>query len=176
MILLIRPITKVLVAEAYYSSWQYAPYLILAVSFSCLVTFLGTVYNAVKKNAMVTVTTALGAALNLVLNVLMIPKYGPVGAAAATFLSYFIVFLIRAVDTRKYIKIDMQPLRILLSLGLLLAQVLVSMKEPKGGVIWQVAIFLVLLLCNLGYVIFIARRVLEMIGGLRAKAGRKKER
>ncbi|MDR2933228.1 MAG: polysaccharide biosynthesis C-terminal domain-containing protein [Oscillospiraceae bacterium] len=162
IIMLIRPVTKLMMESRYYDSWQYAPFLVLAVSFSCFVTFLGTIYNAAKKNAMVTITTAIGAVLNIVLNWRLIPHYGAQGAAFATFVSYFLVFAIRAFDTRKYIKIQMQPARIVMSLALLLAQVWVSLTQPPYGMIWQVLIFVLLLLCNLGYVIFVARHFLGM--------------
>lgn len=163
IILLVRPITTVLVDETYFDSWQYVTVLVLATSFSCLVTFLGTIYNVVKKNAMVTITTAVGAAMNLILNAVMIPKFGPIGAAFATFISYFAVFLIRAVDTRRYIKIAMQPVRMAASLGILLAQIGISLSQPKLGVLWQVLLFLTLIFVNLGYILFITERFFSML-------------
>ncbi|WRS28600.1 oligosaccharide flippase family protein [Oscillospiraceae bacterium MB08-C2-2] len=157
LILLIRPITKILLAPEYYSSWQYAPFLILAVSFSCLVTFLGTIYNAAKSNGMALVTTFVGAAVNIVLNVFLIPKYGATGSAFATFASYFIVFLIRAVDTQRFVKVRMAPVKIAMYLALLLLQIWVSMTEPKFGVWIQVAILLLIVVMSLGYIVFFFR-------------------
>ena len=166
IILLMRPVTALLYDVEYYASWQYSLFLVLGVSFSCLVTFLGTIYNVVKKNGMVMVTTAVGAALNLALNFLLIPKWGPLGAAVSTFLSYFTVFVIRAIDTRRYIKIDMQPLRIGGSLLLLLGQIAVSLTQPKWGMLWQVLLVLALALCNLGYLLFMFQRLWAMAMGL----------
>jgi len=166
IILIVRPATGLLYEEKFYDSWQYVPFLVLAVGFSCFVTFLGTIYNSVKKNTMVTVTTAVGASINLLLNWLMIPRYGPVGAAAATFISYFVVFVIRAVDTRRYIRINMQPMRILASLGLLLLQIWICLAQPPFGGLWQGLVILALTVCNLGYLLFLGQR---MIGMVRAK-------
>jgi O-antigen/teichoic acid export membrane protein len=171
IILLVRPITKILVDEAYYDSWQYVPFLVLGISFSCFVTFLGIIYNLVKKNSMVTVTTAIGAVLNLILNALMIPKMGPIGAAVATCISYFAVFVIRAIATRKHVRIHMQPLRIGASLLLLLAQIAVSLTEPKGGIIWQILLFIGLVVCNLGYILYIGEHFWKMISSRRNRAG-----
>jgi O-antigen/teichoic acid export membrane protein len=44
-----------------------------------------------------------GAALNIALNLLLIPKIGSQGAAIATFVSYLAVFVIRTYDAKKYI-------------------------------------------------------------------------
>ena len=163
LILLARPITRIYVDSQYYESWRFMPLLILAVSFSCLVTFLGTIYNAAKRNTMITVTTALGAVANLVLNYVLIQKHGAQGAAFATFFSYMLVFLIRAVDTRKYMKIAMQPLRILMNLGLLLAQVRISLADIKYGMLWQTLIFFLLLAGNFNYLLFMVRKLMGQI-------------
>lgn len=90
-----------------YPSWKYVPFLVLSVIFSCFVTFLGTFYMVAKKNAMALVTTCVGAGLNLVLNYFLIPKYGVNGAAFATFACYFTVFVLRAVDTRRIVRLDL---------------------------------------------------------------------
>ena len=46
-----------------------------------------------------------GAAINIALNFVLIPSpLGVQGAAIATFISYFAVFLIRAANSRKYIR------------------------------------------------------------------------
>src|SRR5699024_10413807 len=110
VLLLIQPITRILVSPDFYPSWQYVPFLVLSVIFSCFATFLGTFYMVAKKNAMVLITTCVGAALNLLLNYLLIPKYGVNGAAFATFVCYFVVFALRAVDTRRIVRLDMEPL------------------------------------------------------------------
>jgi len=161
LILLVKPIAMVLM-PAIYPAWQHMPFLVLAVACSCLVTFLGTIYNVAKSNSMVSITTFIGAAVNIILNLLLIPKYGGNGAAFATFISYFIVFIIRAVDTRRYIAIRMHPLRIGASLCLLLVQVWASMSEVRFWVAIEAAVFVLLVLCNMGPILY----MLKKIGGL----------
>jgi len=158
IILMIKPITIVLVSEEFYLSWRYVPFLVLGVSFSCLVTFLGTIYNAVKKNAMVTLTTFIGAAANIVLNILLIPTYGANGAAFATFASFFMVFLIRAVHSKKYVKLDLHYTRIMITVALLIVQCWLALSEVKLWVLWECVILLLIALCNLGNLISILRQ------------------
>ena len=95
--------TKILLAQNYYDSWQYIPVLALATAFSALVTFMASVYMVRKRSVNSFVTAAVGAVTNIALNLLLIPRFSATGAAVATFFSYFIVFIIRAVDSRKMI-------------------------------------------------------------------------
>lgn len=122
LILLCQPFTKILVAKDYYESWQYVPILIISTIFSCLVNFLASVYMAEKKNTMSMVTALAGAVLNLGLNFYLIPKIGIFGAAIATLSSFLLVFVLRAVDTKRFIHIRFNPFQIVLNLILLGAQ------------------------------------------------------
>ena len=47
-----------------------------------------------------------GAVLNLILNYLLILKWGPWGVTPASFLSLMLVFLLRAYSTRGLLEID----------------------------------------------------------------------
>lgn len=105
LILFCRLITRILVSGDYYTSWQFVPVLIIATSFSCLVNFLASVYMAEKKSFMGMVTALSGAVTNIVLNLVLIPAIGAMGAAVATVISYLVVFVFRAINTHKYIKI-----------------------------------------------------------------------
>ncbi len=168
LILICKPVMAVLAPKPEYASaWQYAPFLVLAVAFSTLVTFLGTIYNAVHKNGMVMFTTFVGAAVNIALNWVLIPLKGPwggpQGAAIATFASFFVVFLIRIVDSRRYIKIKTQPWRLALCLGLLLVQIIISLTVPPFWPLWESLILLTLVLSGFGYVILLWRRLIPQL-------------
>lgn len=98
----------ILFADSYYTAWQYMPLLIVATVFSSLVTFMGSVYLVDKKSVHSFVTSMIGALVNIVLNLVLIPTpLGANGAALATFISYFAVFIIRAANTRKMIRFDL---------------------------------------------------------------------
>lgn len=164
VILLIKPATILLMPnEAYHEAWRFSPYIVLGVSFSCLVTFLGAIYNAFKQNVMITVTAFTGALVNVVLNLLLVPKYGAQGSAFALFISYLVVFVFRALDTRRYMHIAMQPMRIVVMLGLLLLQVWISLSEVKYWAVWESLILLLLVVINFGYIITFAKKMLGML-------------
>ena len=164
VLLLIKPITAILVSEALYPSWKYVPFLVLSVIFSCFVTFLGTFYMVAKKNAMALVTTCVGAGLNLVLNYFLIPKYGVNGAAFATFACYFTVFVLRAVDTRRIVRLDLGLGRMALNTLGVAAQALCLLYEVKFLYPIQIGIVLLLCLVNLKSIGRLLFQALRMVG------------
>ena len=108
LILFCQLFTKILVAPSYYESWRYVPILIIATTYSCIVNFLASVYMAEKKSFMALLTALSGAVTNIVLNILLIPKFGANGAAIATVCAFLVVFITRGTTTRRYIKINFQ--------------------------------------------------------------------
>ena len=132
LILFCQFITKILVSKAYYDSWHYVPILIIATSMSCLVNFLASVYMAEKKSVMAMVTALSGAAANVILNLLLIPRIGANGAAIATVISFAVVFVSRGANTRRYVKIRFKPLLLFAEIGILAAQCIVMLVEQSG--------------------------------------------
>lgn len=107
---------RVLFADAYYTAWEYMPLLIAATVFSSLVTFMGSVYLVDKKSVHSFVTSMIGALVNIALNLLLIPTpLGANGAALATFFSYFVVFIIRAANTRRMIRFSLHTPKLIIN-------------------------------------------------------------
>lgn len=148
LILSCKLTTRLLVDMSYYSSWQYVPVLVLATAFSCFANFLGSVYMVEKKSMITLLTVLAGAASNIILNIFLIPAMGVNGAALATFMSYVIVFVVRAVTSRKFIKINMNVPRLLLNLLLTGAQAFIMISEIHLWVVWELALFAAVLLFN----------------------------
>lgn len=122
LILLCRIITRILVDDDYYSSWKFVPVLIIATTFSCFVNFLASVYMAEKKSFMGMITALSGAITNVVLNIIFIPTMGATGAAVATVISFIVVLVFRAFNTKKYIKIDFKPVVLIAQSAILVLQ------------------------------------------------------
>ena len=132
IILLVQPLTRLLVTgEEYFASWSYAPFLIVAVGFSCFSTFLGTIYMDSKKNLMAMVTTMIGALVNVILNLTLIPVFGPYGGAFATFFSYFTMVVLRLSNTRKMLPLQFGPVRLFGCTALVILQCLVCIKQES---------------------------------------------
>ncbi len=151
-------IPHVLFDPKYYEAWRYIPLLVIAMVFTCMVNFLGSIYMVEKKSIRSLVTAAISAVLNIVFNLLWIPQYGVNGAAAATLLCYLVVFVIRLLDTRRYIRIRWDFGRLIGCTVLLLAQTLLLLFEVPFVWLWQILLCIVtLLLCGRGAVESIKR-------------------
>lgn len=124
MIALSKAAIQVLADEEYFSAWQYMPILCCAMLFCAFTSFMGSVYTVTQKSSISLWTSLLGAGLNILLNALLIPSpLGIFGAALATLASYFVVFLIRARNARRYIPFRLFKKTLLLSMAILTLQV-----------------------------------------------------
>ncbi len=143
-----KVIMGVLVAPDFFIAWRYVPILVAASIFSCFVAFLNSVYMVEKRSGLSLVTTMAGAAANLVLNALLIPKFGPNGAAFATFVSYLLVFVIRAVNTRRFIRIRYNVLKIALNTLAIFGQGALMLYEVPLWPLWCGIILVFMFILN----------------------------
>ena len=140
--------TVILVSPEFYDSWQYIPILSVATIFSSLVTFMGSVYLVEKKSVLSFVTSAIGALINIVLNLILIPVWGANGAAIATFFCYFVVFIIRAVNTQKYIRFNLHTVKLTLNTLIVAFQSFAMIFEIPGWIVIQCAAILAIVIIN----------------------------
>jgi len=120
-----RFIISLMTSPDYYEAWQCVPLLLCSTVFSCLATFIGSSYTMEKKSVSQLVTTLVGAVSNIVLNLILIPRFGISGAAIATLVSFMLVFIIRLIDTRNY----WSPVRFCISFVLLMIQIVVMIND-----------------------------------------------
>lgn len=106
--------TRLLAAPDYFEAWRYVPVLTLATTFACLGSFLSSIYMVEQRSGATLVTSMLGAAANVVGNILLIPLYGSMGAAFSTLLSYLLIWGVRAIHTRSILCIQLKLPNLLL--------------------------------------------------------------
>lgn len=139
---------RLLASESYYTAWRCVPLLSMAMVFAAFSSFLGSVYVVEKKSALSFWTAMLGAALNVALNLLLIPSpLGIQGAAIATFVSYLAVFLVRTVSARRLIPFQIYPTALISSSILLAIQtVFIVFHLPMWQLTQGVSVLLMLIL------------------------------
>lgn len=104
VILLSRVFAQILFSKDFYAAWVFIPVLTLGVYYNSLNSFLGSIFTASKQTKHIFYTTAGGAVINIILNVILIPIAGGQGAAVATLVSYLAVWLIRVRTVRKIVE------------------------------------------------------------------------
>jgi len=111
LILVVRPVATFMFRKEFYEAWAFVPPLLISVVFGALTGFLGSISLAHKDSKAMGLATGCGAALNVGLNLLLIPKFGAMGAAVATAFSYFTMYFMALMITRKYVKIKAKFVR-----------------------------------------------------------------
>ncbi len=160
-------LTDLLLDSSYFSSWQYVPVLTVAMTFSALVSFLGSIYFLEKKSLLSMLTSMSGALINVVLNFVMIPRHGAMGAAVATLISYAAVYVIRAYDTRFYVRFNMHTPRVLVNTAVVVVQTLIMVEQVRYWKYLQLAAVLFMLVFN-------GRDILRAVLKITAKFFKKK--
>lgn len=159
-----KPAIRILSTEQYYSAWEYVPLLSASMIFTAFVSFTGTVYVVTKQSGISFITAMAGAVINIALNLLLIPSpLGVQGAAIATFLSYFAVFLIRAVNSRKYIPFKLYGGHISVNTVLITVQIVFSVLQLPFWIPVQAVCLLLLAAVNFKFLLPCLTRLISMV-------------
>lgn len=119
-----RFIALILYKGDFYSAWIYVPLLNISILFGALSGVIGGVFSAVKDSKIFSVSTLIGAAVNVILDIALVYKYSAIGAAIATMVSYVVVWLIRLVCAKKYIVLRLNLKRDIIAYFVLMIQIL----------------------------------------------------
>jgi len=84
-----------LINEKYAEGYIYVPILIIAVFFNALGALLGGLLVARKESKNIAYTSFVGAALNVIINLLLIKEFGLYAASFSTLISYVAMFALR---------------------------------------------------------------------------------
>lgn len=169
LMLLSRVFARILFANDYQAAWVYIPILTFATVFTALDTFLGSVYFTSKKTVWSMITAFVGAGLNVLLNFLLIPGWGAMGASVATFASYFIVCILRLVTTRRLIPFKQEWGRGLINTLLLggVTAVMTFSEHDPSRIAWMYGIaggiLLLMLLFNAKAILALLKDMKRMI-------------
>ena len=165
LIMLCKPLTLILTGTAEGSRFQeayiFTPILILSMIFQCFCQFLSSVYTTKKRSVNSCATAFVAAAVNIILNFLLIPQYGVWGAAIATAASYFACFAVRLFDVRKFIFFKVDYFRFLVNTVIILFMCVITAKQPSVYWVGLILGFVVSLVYNFEAVIKTLRKILS---------------
>ena len=170
LILICRILVDLMVSSEYYESWRFIPVLIMATIFSSFSGFLSSIYMVQKDGKSNLFTMMAGALSNVVMNIVLIPKWGAQGAAIATFISYLLVFTLRAVGTKKFININISPVFMLTNLALTGALAFVMVNEVVYWLVISIALTAVIIAFNFIPLFAFVKSILKALLGRKKKA------
>ncbi len=152
LIMIAKPFTYILVdndpEKNFVFGYHYTPILIIAMIFQCLCQFLSSIYNVRKKSVNSMVTSIVAAVVNIVLDILLIPRLGAYGAGLATMTAYFACFMVRVFDTRSYVKFDISWFKMIVNMIVVGYMAIVAITEPKAEYVQLIVLFIAVAVFN----------------------------
>ena len=149
-----RPLTQLWMGREFWASAVYAPILIYSTIFSCLTTFMGSIYLASNMTGRSLVTSIIAGVINVSLNVILIPTIGLYGPPVSTVVSYMVVLAVRMYDSRKVVPFELRLGKLaansLIILGMTVVSVLQNVMPfmKKAALILLPGLFLLVLVLN----------------------------
>lgn len=131
LISIVRIFMRIYVSPDFQIAWKYTPLLISGAIYSGMFAFYAGIYAAAKNSKSVTITTIIGAIINIILNCILIPYIGIQGAVIATYIAWLITAIIRMIDTKKILNffIDYKKLILLITINLVHCICIIKMKN-----------------------------------------------
>lgn len=163
LIIFVKIIAKILYMKDFYVAWFYTPFLFLSVIFGALSGLFGGIFSAVKDSKTLGSTTIIGAIVNIIFNIILVYFIGAIGAAIATFLSYFIIWLIRLIKVKKYIILKINLKRDSIVYLLLIIQSILMMFLKNTLILYMCEFTIFFIIVLLFYDIFI--KMMKKVGG-----------
>jgi O-antigen/teichoic acid export membrane protein len=158
------PLIKILTTESFYGASKYIPMLTAAMVYSAFANFMGSVYVVEKRSKNSFLTTMVGAIATLVLTLLLIKTpLGVQGAAIATFVSYLLVFVIRAINASKYIPFKLYWSTVILNTLIIIVQTVFMVKGLPYNTLAQAVCVIALAVANFKFVKVFIMKMLSLV-------------
>lgn len=155
-------LAKILFAKVFFSAWQYSSWLLISTLFSSTSSFLGSIFSANKDSKTISISTIIAAAMNILFNFLLIPWIGALGAAIATVISFFSVWFIRLLLTRKYINWKLNLITDFIAYMLLIMQVVLE-RAKNHNYVFQILITVSIIFLYRKLIVDIFTRSLQLL-------------
>jgi O-antigen/teichoic acid export membrane protein len=156
--ILAKPILQVLTTSEFVTGNTIVPFIAFSGVLSGVYEISVFIIHLVKKTRLMFMLLAISALLNIVLNVLLIPRMGLTGAATATLVAYGIVCILILIVTRRYLKFELSVPFILKSVFSSLIMAICIWRINPESIAWILASIFI------GFVVYFA--VLLLIRGL----------
>ena len=143
-----RELVLLLSTVEYEASASVVPYLSLANTIWGAVAIVGIGYGIAKRSYHTTIAVIIGAAVNIGLNILLIPIWGIVGAAVSTMFGNITALIYSRFAASKYFTVQYDYERIIRLVGISIATIGVSMIIDRFFPVWnpRIALYKIVLI------------------------------
>lgn len=140
IVLITKPLMKLYVGKEFYSSWKYVPLLVVGAVYFAYSSFFGAMYGAVKKNFSIAMTTFVAAAVNIIINLMLLPVIGVFAAVLSTAISYFVIGIYRMLNSQKYYHFDINYKRFICNTLIVWSQAIIVMLDISVYIVSTVSV------------------------------------
>jgi O-antigen/teichoic acid export membrane protein len=135
-----KVIVKIFASPLYYSAYTVIPFIAFSYVFYGLHFILVPGLHLKEKSKYYPLVVVIPAFVNLILNYIVVPRYGMMGAAMTTFLSFFLMVILAYFITQKFYQIKYEWSRLaMMCIALVFA--LVFSYFYKSEVLWQMILY-----------------------------------
>lgn len=144
VLLFLTPITRIFIvvtmAADFHSAIAYVGFLYLGCAIRAFSAFYGTGYLSAQKTGGAMTTTVVGAVVNIAINALFMGKYGLHVAGISTAVSYFVVWILRIFQTKKFFTIKLKISKLA---GLFVLNLVLIIGTVNTGVMLDIVLCLI---------------------------------
>ena len=138
------PLSRILFAKDFFMAWQIVPPLLAAALMNQMSASCEHICVSLMRTKVIALTAVLGAGINLILNICLIPAFQAYGAALATAISFSVVWLVRYLWVRSKMNLKNCKIKEPISYLILFAQMVVAYWGNRY-VLFQIAGFVLIL-------------------------------
>lgn len=153
LILFNKFLAGIMFSKEFYVAWMYVPILVIAFLLHGLGEFFGSVYTSARQTSVLFYSSLSGAIGNILLNALLIPFVGALGAAIATALSYLIILTFRIIHSRKILPIKINYLHSISTFILLVIMSIIQTIDMKHATLICIVIFVAILMIEMKLIV-----------------------
>lgn len=145
MIIFSRSVIKLLASPEYYEAYHYIPALMAGVIFSGLAGAVGGIFTATKTSKYFFYSSLWGGISSVLALIILTPLFGLMGTCLSVAISFFCMFLARAIYASRFVRIE----DVLFYVKLTIIFVVMSVSEFIVEGIWRMILHVTLVLLGL---------------------------
>ena len=148
----------ILFEPSYEKAYLYVPLLVISVVVHAINGNLGSLYTVFKKTKGALYSTLIGAIINVLLNLALLPLLGIFGACLTTFVGFSVTLLYRYYDTKKFVSLSLDNRKIIIFTLLIFVQLFLYYFDNLFSYTIRAVILVVVVLKNYRLLLSIVKR------------------
>lgn len=160
VIVFASPLARLLLQKEFYSSWTLVPVLLVAFYFNTLNAFYGTIYTASMHTRTIFSTTVAGSFVIIMATMLLVPHFGLIGAAIAMVGSNIVVYILRVINSSKWITVKVDYLINVPTMILLIIQTVLVCTFGNRARVYSIVCLVLILIIETIYLFKDGKRIL----------------